>query len=128
MVLFASNTVWTMPDLLRGELRLGAYIWLQVEDVRVTRIDRVLDEISAYLLFDNNNLERMTLEEFAMHMADFTRQCATNVAGKSYRVEESLSELVAMLYRRASSMLKECVEVTGDANGLFIVCNYFAGG
>jgi len=96
--------------------------------VRVTRIDRVLDEISALLLFDNSNLERLTLEDFAVQMADFTRLCATDVAGKSYRVEESLSELVAMLYRRATTMLKECVEVTGDAEGLFIVCNYFVGG
>jgi len=89
----------------------------QVEDVRLTRIDAVLDEISAYLLFDNNSLERLTLEEFAAQMIDFTRLCATDVAGKSYRVEESLSELVAMLYRRATNMLKECVEVTTDTNG-----------
>ena len=88
-----------------------------MEDVRLTRIDAVLDEISAYLLFDNNSLERLTLEEFAAQMIDFTRLCATDVAGKSYRVEESLSELVAMLYRRATNMLKECVEVTTDTNG-----------
>jgi len=87
--------------------------------VRSSRIDAVLDEISAYLLFDNNSLERLTLEEFAAQMTDFTRLCAADVAGKSYRVEESLSELVAMLYRRATSMLKECVEVTADTNGLF---------
>jgi len=90
---------------------------MQVEDVRETRIDRVLDEISAYLLFENNSLERLTLEEFTVRMADFTRLCATDVAGKSYRVEEALSELVAMLYRRAKTMLKECVEVTNDASG-----------
>jgi len=93
---------------------------MQVEDVRVTRIEYVLDEISAHLLFDNNHLERLTLDEFAVQMTDFTRLCATNVAGKSYRVEESLSELVAMLYRRAVVMLKECVDVTTDADGFYI--------
>ena len=84
----------------------------------MTRIDHVLDEISAYLLFDNVNLERLTLEDFATQMTDFTRLCGTDVAGKSYRVEEALSELVAMLYRRATTMLKECVEVTTDGDGL----------
>ena len=88
-----------------------------MEDVRTSRIEQVLDEISANLLFDNNNLERLTLEEFANQMIDFTGLCAYDVAGKSYRVEESLSELVTMLYRRANTMLKECVEVTGDAEG-----------
>ena len=86
----------------------------------MTRIEHVLDEISAHLLFDNNNLERLTLDEFAAQMTDFTRLCATNVAGKSYRVEESLSELIGMLYRRALVMLKECVDVTADADGLYI--------
>jgi len=95
--------------------------WAQVEDVRLTRIDYVLDEISAYLLFDNNNLERLTLDEFAAQTIDYTRQCANDVAGKSYRVEESLTELVAMLFRRAQSMLKECVDVTPDSDGLFII-------
>jgi len=92
-----------------------------VEDVRTSRIDRVLDEISACLLFDNNNLERLSLEEFYSHMGDFTRLCATDVAGKSYRVEEALKELVSMLYRRATAMLKECVEVTGETDGLSAV-------
>jgi len=88
--------------------------------MRVTRIEHVLDEISAHLLFDNNRLQRLTLDEFAVQMTDFTRQCATNVAGKSYRVEESLSELVGMLYRRAVMMLKECVDVNVDADGFYI--------
>jgi len=96
----------------------------QVEDVRLSRIDKVLDEISAYLLFDNINLERLTLEEFCTRMADFTRLCAADVAGKSYRVEEALSELVAMLYRRATAMLKECVEVTGDTDGMITLFAY----
>ena len=97
------------------------WLWLQVEDVRTSRIEQVLDEISANLLFDNNNLERLTLEEFGNQMIDFTGLCAYDVAGKSYRVEESLSELVAMLYRRATTMLKECVEVTADAEGSFVI-------
>jgi len=94
---------------------------LQVEDVRTSRIDHVLDEISAYLLFDSNNVERLTLDEFYARMVDFTRLCAADVAGKSYRVEEALKELVSMLYRRATTMLRECSEVTGDADGSFVV-------
>jgi len=104
---------------------------MQVEDVRVTRIESVLDEISTYVLFENNSLERMSLEEFFARMTDFTRLCATELAGKSYQVEEALSELVAMLYRRASTMLKECVEITGDTDGLFcfsaVFCSCFFG-
>jgi len=94
---------------------------LQVDDVRTSRIDHVLDEISAYLLFDNNNMERLTLEEFYTQMADFTLLCANDVAGKSYRVEEALKEMVSMLFRRATTLLKECVDVTGYTDGLFIV-------
>jgi len=86
----------------------------------VTRIEQVMEEISTYLLFDNNNLERLTLDEFADRMADFTRQCAADVAGKSYRVEEALSELVTMLYRRTSAMLKECVDSTAEGEGLLV--------
>ena len=88
-----------------------------MEDVRTSRIDRVLDEISAYLLFDNNNLERLSLDEFYDQMADFTRLCAADVAGKSYRVEEALRELVTMLFQRATAMLKECVDVTATTDG-----------
>ena len=92
---------------------------MQVEDVRSSRIDHVLDEISAYLLFDNQNVERLTLDDFYDQMADFTVACASDVAGKSYRVEEALKELVTMLFQRAATMLKECVDVTATTDGLF---------
>ena len=86
----------------------------RVVDLRDSRIEKILNEIANGLLFDSSRAECLSIQEFTNLSVELAKSRSVEIAGKSYRVEEAVREMIEIIAKRSQLMLRECVKVTAD--------------
>lgn len=93
----------------------------KMTDLKVYRIDKIFENISTTIVFNNDEMERLTIPKFMQLSENWSKLIGTELGGKSFKIEEALRELVVVTNNRALEMLKQCKDMAERSKVLGIL-------
>ncbi|XP_062570723.1 dynein axonemal heavy chain 5-like [Saccostrea cucullata] len=112
-------TYFTQVKEALAELQI---IVKQISDIKTTRIDLMLKEISETLLCDLPERNPLTVSEFLQKMEEYTDQMAVDINKMSQVVEDAVKELVRIFLQRAHLEQSLLLESGASSDRSEIIC------